>query len=756
MRKKLLILSTIMSAICSLTLYGCKDGCEGNSENPSPSPTPVVSVAFRDENITMVVEDTLTPEIVYENGTGAPVFTSSDTNIVSVNEKGELKALRAGQATITAQYGDKSDTLLVSTSFDMYVPLLSFEQSILDEMTLSQNESINLNACVAYRGNSYKDAAINFAVDKTTAKVENGIFSATEEGEYQVTIQADWRGFDGVNSLKKVIAIKVLPVVEIYVNDNSQNTFDLYTMSEFGGNTFINSIPFVATAKYNGNAVQPTLSCISGEEYVDISNDTLTAVRYGTAVFEIAYQDVRKTITVNVHPVYADYQGDRIAYSAMDGDLPLTDIFGEEVTLVTAFDDLGNTYEIVDNKIVGIEVKGSPKEINLTVCTDVCGYQVDITAYTKIIKTQADLQSIFKITSYETVSGNDVWGNTVNVLQINEFDGYYLLGNDIKAEAGSVHRVLPGDYIFKSPYDGFEGNYGKDSPINTNPTIFAEDNATALEEAKAEIGPKDRIFNKADGTDIATNVYHKGGLTGTFDGNGHTIEDLYIYGPGIFGIVDGGTIKNVAFKNVKFTGAHETPKATLAYSMANATLENVYIQSTALTTECWDKSYGTYKSASSTDALTSRALVALSAIGTITMNNCVFECPEIEATKIDYPYSYGSLFADAWVFQRLKTESKVENVYVVSPFALGVKCSGKTNIRYWYDSNVNKDSTSEEIEALYGTHFASTNDNYNPPERVKRYDDATAMQSAGNDYTGFTDSGYWHLHSETGLPVWGK
>ena len=376
---------------------------------------------------------------------------------------------------------------------------------------------------------------------------------------------------------------------------------------------------------------------------------------------------------------------------------------------------------------------------------------------TKTIKTQAELQSIFKITSYETVTGKDVYGGDVDVLKINEFDGYYLLIDDIKAEAGSVHRVLPGDYIFKAPYDGFSGNYGTDTPIKLN---FGANNADAIARAKAEILPKDFIFNKntTDQASVEIDVlrYHQGGLTGTFDGNGHTIEDLYIYGPGIFGIIDGGTVKNVAFKNVKFTGAYGVSKATLAYSMANATLENVYIQTEALTVESWAKDYGKYVTAYVNDAFTSRALVAMSAVGTINMNNCVFVCPEIEATQVTYMYSYGSLFAQAHAFQSFKNTSSVENVYVVSPYALGAKSNNKSNTLYWYDSNVSREATKYEIATQYGVTFNSNAVIYYPPENLKRYDDLLKMQEAANSYTSFTESVYWSLDGTTGLPVWGK
>ena len=66
------------------------------------------------------------------------------------------------------------------------------------------------------------------------------------------------------------------------------------------------------------------------------------------------------------------------------------------------------------------------------------------------------------------------------------------------------------------------------------------------------------------------------GLTGTFNGMGFAIKDMEIgtQREGFFGIVNGGTVKNTAFLDVKATGDF---KYVIANYLLNATIENVYV-----------------------------------------------------------------------------------------------------------------------------------------------------------------------------------
>lgn len=68
------------------------------------------------------------------------------------------------------------------------------------------------------------------------------------------------------------------------------------------------------------------------------------------------------------------------------------------------------------------------------------------------------------------------------------------------------------------------------------------------------------------------------GLTGTFNGMGYAIKDMEIATEleGFFGIVNGGTVKNVAFTDVK--SALTEHAYVVANYLLDATLENVYIK----------------------------------------------------------------------------------------------------------------------------------------------------------------------------------
>lgn len=68
-------------------------------------------------------------------------------------------------------------------------------------------------------------------------------------------------------------------------------------------------------------------------------------------------------------------------------------------------------------------------------------------------------------------------------------------------------------------------------------------------------------------------------LTGTFDGLGHAIKNFNAIKNGLFGLVNGGTIKNLAFTNVTFT--KNTKGTVFAERFWSGKLDNVYVQANA-------------------------------------------------------------------------------------------------------------------------------------------------------------------------------
>lgn len=64
------------------------------------------------------------------------------------------------------------------------------------------------------------------------------------------------------------------------------------------------------------------------------------------------------------------------------------------------------------------------------------------------------------------------------------------------------------------------------------------------------------------------------GFAGTLDGRYHTITGGEMYGGGLFGSIESGTVKNIKFADVKAVGAN---RVLIAGTLFNATLENVEI-----------------------------------------------------------------------------------------------------------------------------------------------------------------------------------
>ena len=64
------------------------------------------------------------------------------------------------------------------------------------------------------------------------------------------------------------------------------------------------------------------------------------------------------------------------------------------------------------------------------------------------------------------------------------------------------------------------------------------------------------------------------GFAGTLDGRNHSLVGGNMWGGGLFGSIEGGTIKNIKFEKVNAVGANRT---LIAGTMFNATLENVEI-----------------------------------------------------------------------------------------------------------------------------------------------------------------------------------
>lgn len=266
-------------------------------------------------------------------------------------------------------------------------------------------------------------------------------------------------------------------------------------------------------------------------------------------------------------------------------------------------------------------------------------------AVTKVLKTASDLE-VFKATDDSS-----------------EFGGYYVLGNDIDASGYTCVTGVNG-----SALGAASGRYLTNSLTGDNFNSF--------------------------------------GLKGTFDGNGYTISNLTVGSCGMFGVINGGTVKNVALKDVKFVEKQNV--ATLAWYIIDATIENVYMNAESL------------------PAVWGRAMVA-SSIYTSTVKNVVIQLKEVlgnTGEKLNVYGGYGAfgsfVSADANRVVDAGDQANVfSDVYVISTTKLSVL------------SKSQYDGENTEAENKY--------------VGIKRYDSAEEMASARNDYSSF-DKSLWSVN----------
>jgi hypothetical protein len=236
------------------------------------------------------------------------------------------------------------------------------------------------------------------------------------------------------------------------------------------------------------------------------------------------------------------------------------------------------------------------------------------------------------------------------------------------------------------------------------------------------------------------------GLTGTFNGLGYAIKDMEIGSQreGFFGIVNGGTVKNVAFTDVKAEGER---KYVVANILLSATIENVYIR-----TDKYEEGV------SKGFPLVGSAALADFATGSTILRSCVIE---YQASADDAIGSIGNITPSGIFFTTYNKSFSCEGVYCVSgntlkdfTHALVYTAADTTTVNVALAENdVIKDDetkvTKENGETIY-VHSAAKRPRA-VVEGVYRYMSLDNLAAANHDYS--LSGNCWTVVD--GVPVFG-
>ncbi len=629
---------SILFLLCfsAIFIFGCN--CSGDEKNEEPLPSRL-SFTLNTTSTEMIIGDEFYLIASYEPVEGLSVkYESSAPQIACVDENGKITALKPGSAEMTVSYGTATAKCAVSVGFGNLMPRLRLEQGGNGFIRLACGDVFELCPYLEFNGKRFDDVVFSYYYDESIADLENGVVTAKAKGSTSVTIKAEWMGLKDLFSLTEEFVLEVTDVVSFVINNGENAEFEIYSISDTSKGCN-NEMPFSVTAKLNGQTEisDITVSVTEGSDVIGYSDDKIVSLGKtgeGTIKVSCVYggETFERYVKAKVLPVVYEYD-EIVDYSAMDGELPLKQIFGKNVTLKSAEIE-GKPLSVHGNRItdvIAVDGKAAPAVREITVYNEQIGYKVNARIYTKIIRKASDL-SIFKLQK-----------------DTDTFSGYYILANDIDASG----------YLHETVYSGLKNVTEK-----------------------------------------------KGGLTGTFDGNGHTIINLTFAGEnanddthglyGLFGEIYGGIIKNVAFKNVTLNHL-KSWTSLFAGIIGNATISNIYVSITL-------SSVGV-----------SSAVLAHT-LNSAKLTNCVFE---VESTQGAYR---GSLFGAP---NNVDT-SEWSDVYVISEGELAKK-------------------------DYQGVITVSDATNKGGTLNVLRYETVEEMANADNDYSSFTET-YWKI--EGGIPVW--
>lgn len=213
-------------------------------------------------------------------------FVSANESVATVSEDGTVTACGFGETVITATEEDKSDSCTITVTDDGAVPKLELNienKEISVIKSGEQGDSFELKPYVSFNGTNYYDGKMTYTVENgDVASVdENGVITALGYGKTDVTVKAEWRGFDAKYTTE-IISVNVCHDVSIKL---SLSNDVIYTVTDtINGESYKNSTVLNEEITIDGKPVGAGV----GKKYdysdsiISIDNGNVTAKTFGS------------------------------------------------------------------------------------------------------------------------------------------------------------------------------------------------------------------------------------------------------------------------------------------------------------------------------------------------------------------------------------------------------------------------------------------------------------------------------------------
>lgn len=183
---------------------------------------PVESIELNKTTLALIkgASETLVATVKPDDATSEVAWSSSNEGVATVEQDGKVTAVGGGEATITAQAGDKKATCSVKVTVP--VESISLDKTALE---LWEKESVTLIATVL--PDDATDKAVTWSTsDANIATVENGKVTAVKEGEAVITAKAGDQSAICTVSVKHDASSDAIVFADVNVKEKLVAAFD--------------------------------------------------------------------------------------------------------------------------------------------------------------------------------------------------------------------------------------------------------------------------------------------------------------------------------------------------------------------------------------------------------------------------------------------------------------------------------------------------------------------------------------------------
>ncbi len=541
MKKFLILCLSMIMIACSLLMFGA---CGGGSEtpdgpdNPSTPSTQVQATRFSFQSPidSLIVGEEYTVPIDIEYIKGLELkYSSSNPEVASINEKGKITAIKPGKTTINGEYGQLKDSFELEVETKGFLPTVGFVSSIKDNNYIELGQSISIKPVVEFCGKQYTDFSVKYSLDnKDLGSINGDIFTAgTTSGVVNLTVELSWRDIVSA-TLTRTVQIEIVKEFSVLIDGGANYAIELYTKQLDNEIVAFENLSERISASYNKQSCNFDLEVINSYNELAQSNvvaysaedDKITALTEGKAILK-----------VTVHTPDGDRRFDLDIITIR----PVATVDTNIKMFETNVGEIANleTYIGSSNKIIEAYQNNRMLEVIDNKVLNVSRAVPNAMSVEEVLVYTSDCGYIFTLETYTKIirKAEDLESlynhadAAATYYQANAVKGYFYVANDI---------------IYA------------DDPVDINYHLSWTDN----------------------------NVSH---FSGTFEGNGHTIE----YGlgnhhrgttSGLFGVIyENALIQNAKFVVKKVPTDTTAPAFALASRIyggmeAFATLKNIVVK----------------------------------------------------------------------------------------------------------------------------------------------------------------------------------